>query len=63
MGDELFSTLKPLLKFLEHIMRKESLENLILTGQIGGKSARRKQSVAYLMGLNKWMVEKCLGGI
>lgn len=33
------------LKFLEQVMRKERLENLILTGRLEGKGNRGKQRV------------------
>ena len=43
------------LKFLGHIMRKEGLENLILTGRIEGGRDRGKQRATYLTGLSEWM--------
>ena len=44
----IFNTEKSQLKFLGYIIRKESLENLILTGQIDDKRYRRKQRITYL---------------
>lgn len=44
-------------------MRKEGLENRILTGQTGGKRDRRNQCIACLISLNKWMAEQELGEI
>ena len=43
------------LQFLEHIMRKERLENLTLTGRIEGKRSRGRQRLTYLGSLSKWM--------
>lgn len=44
-------------KFLGHIMRKVSLENLKLTGHIKSIE-RKKQCEIYLRCLNEWMKEK-----
>ena len=49
---------KQQLKFLGHIMRKEGLENLTLTGQIEGKRSRGRQRLIYLEGLNNWVAEQ-----
>jgi hypothetical protein len=46
------------LKFLGHVMRKEGLENLILTGHIEGKKSRGRQRLMFLQSLNNWMVEQ-----
>ncbi len=51
------------LKFLGHIMRKEGLENLILTGRIEGKRDKGNQRVTFLAGLSKWMTERGLGEV
>lgn len=44
----------------KRIMRKEGLENLILTGQFEGKRDRGKQCITYLVSL---MAEQGLGKI
>lgn len=49
------------MKFLCHIVGKEGLKGLILTGYTGGKRKRGKQHITYLA--KKWMVEQCLGGM
>ena len=46
------------LKFLGHVMRKEGLENLVLTGFIEGKRSRGRQRLMFLQSLNNWMVEQ-----
>ncbi|MGX9987587.1 reverse transcriptase domain-containing protein [Soonwooa purpurea] len=49
------------LKFLGHVMRKEGLENLILTGRIEGGRDRGKQRTTYLKGLSEWMMGRGMG--
>ena len=49
------------LKFLGHIMRKEGLENLILTGLIEGGRDRGEQRATYLTGLSEWMTGRSMG--
>lgn len=44
-------------------MRKASLENSIITGEIDGKRERGKQHVTYLASVSKWMTEHSLGEI
>ena len=34
--------------FLGHVMRRKSIENLLLTGKVGGKRARGRQRMTYL---------------
>ncbi len=46
------------LKFLGHVLRKEGLENLCLTGKIEGQRARGKQRTKYLDCLVNWMKEQ-----
>lgn len=41
-----------------YIMRKQSLENVTLTGQAEDKNDRSKQRVTYLITLCKWMSEQ-----
>lgn len=48
------------LKLLGHMMR-EGFENLILTGQIDGKSERGNLRLTYLESFNKWLPEPDLG--
>ena len=45
------------LEFLGHVMRKESLENLTLTGRIEGKKSRGRPWIKYLTSLSTWMAE------
>ena len=39
------------MKFLGHVMRKEKLENLCLTGRIPGRRARGRQREKYMDGI------------
>lgn len=50
------------LTFLGHIMKKEDLEKLTLTGYIKDKRDRRKKSIIYLTSMYKWLAEQGLGG-
>ena len=43
-------------------MRKESLENLTLTGCIDGKKSRGRRRIKYLTILSTWMSENVLEG-
>ena len=45
------------LQFLEHVMRKEGLENLAITGRIDGTGSRGRPRRTYLESLSKWMAE------
>ena len=46
------------MRFLGHLMRKDGLENLALTGKIEGMSSRgRKQSLC-MANLNEWIGER-----
>ncbi len=45
------------LEFLGHVMRKESLENLTLTGRIEGKKSRGGPRIKYLTSLSTWLAE------
>lgn len=38
-----------MLKFLRHIMKKDGLQNLILTGHIKGRRNREKGRATYIM--------------
>ena len=46
------------LKFLGHVMRKEGLENLVLTGKIEGSRGRGRPRETYMSSLCKWMREQ-----
>ena len=46
------------MKFLGHVMRKEGLENLALTGKIDGKRSRGRRRVMWLSSLKKWLEGK-----
>lgn len=44
-------------------MRKEDLENLNVTGNIGGKGDRGSQRATYLTSLCKWLSEQAAGAL
>ena len=46
------------LEFLGHIMRKNGLEELILTGSVDGKRSRGRQREKYLTNLSRWVAEQ-----
>ena len=46
------------LQFLGHIMRKERLENLMLTGYTDGKRDKGRQRQTYLGSLSRWLEER-----
>lgn len=46
-----------LFKFLGQIIKKDSSENLILTGRIEERKIRRKQRTICLMHLDEWIVD------
>ena len=43
------------LQFLGHIMRKDGLENLMLTGRIEGMRGRGRRRVSYMSCIGKWL--------
>ena len=43
------------LEFLGHIVRKDCMENLCITGFVEGKRSRSRQRITFLDSLNKWM--------
>ena len=45
------------MRFLGHVIRKEGLENLALTGQIEGKRTRGRQRILWMNGLVGWIQE------
>ena len=45
-------------EFIGHIMRKEGLEEIIITGKIEGKRGRGRPRLIYLTSLSKWMQDQ-----
>ena len=43
------------LQFLGHVLRKQELEDVALTGKIEGKRTRGKQRLTYISSLSQWM--------
>ena len=43
------------LQFLGHVLRKQELEDVALTGKIEGKRTRGKQRLTYISNLSQWM--------
>ena len=43
------------LEFFGHVMRKEEIENLVVTGKINGKRDRGRQRVTFVKSLSNWM--------
>ena len=48
------------LEFLGHILRKDGMENLRMTGFVSGKRSRGRQCIASLDSFRKWMNGKVL---
>ena len=46
------------MRFLGHVMRKDGLENLVLTGKIEGKRSRGRQWSLWMANVNKWIGER-----
>ena len=46
------------LEFLGHIMRKEKLENLTVTGKIEGKRSRGRQRSTFMESLSSWVTKQ-----
>ena len=46
------------LRFLGHVIRKDGLENLALTGKIEGKRSRGRKRMLWMASLNAWLAEK-----
>ena len=42
------------LEFFGHLMRKEEIENLVVTGKINGKRDRGRQRVTFVKSLSNW---------
>ena len=43
------------MKFLGHMVRKDGLENLALTGKIAGKRSRGRRRTMWMTSLNEWL--------
>ncbi|GFO05088.1 endonuclease-reverse transcriptase [Plakobranchus ocellatus] len=48
-------------KFVGHIMRREGLENLVITGRMEGKKSRGRQREKMLDGMTSWMGTNIVG--
>ena len=46
------------LRFLGHVIRKDGLENLALTGKIEGKRSRGRKRMLWMTSLNAWIAER-----
>ena len=46
------------MRFLGHLMRKDGLENLALTGKIEGKRSRGRKWSLWMANLNEWIGER-----
>ena len=46
------------MRFLGHLMRKDGLENLALTGKIEGRRSRERQWSLWMANLNEWIGER-----
>ena len=46
------------MRFLGHLMRKDCLENLALTGKIEGKRSRGRKQSLWMANLNEWIGER-----
>lgn len=70
MNDEILETIATKkdirngkLRILKHIMTKEDLKFLILTGLIEGKRDREKQRTTYQASLSEWMTGQSMGEV
>ena len=46
------------MRFLGHLMKKDGLENLALTGKIEGKRSRGRKWSLWMANLNEWIGER-----
>ena len=46
------------MRFLGHVIRKDGLENLALTGKIEGKRGRGRKRMLWMTSLNAWIAER-----
>ena len=52
---EVVTIRKRQLQFLGHVLRKEELEDVAITGKIEGKRARGRQRLTFISSLSHWM--------
>ena len=45
-------------RFLRHLIRKDGLENLALTGKIEGKRGRGRKRLLRMTSINAWIAER-----
>ena len=45
-------------RFFGHVMKRDGLENIIMTGMMKGKKSRGRQRVKHLDGLKMWFAER-----
>ena len=48
------------MRFIGHVIRKEGLENLALTGMIEGKRGRGRKRMLWMTSLNAWIAERSI---
>ena len=46
------------MRFLGHVIRKDGLENLALTGKIEGRRGRGRKRTLWMTSLNAWIAER-----
>ena len=46
------------LNFLGHIIRKDGLENLVMTGRIEGRRSRGRRRVIWMSSVKGWLQER-----
>ena len=46
------------MRFLGHVIRKDGLENMALTGKLEGKRGRGRKRVLWVTSLNAWIAER-----
>jgi len=51
--------LKRQVRFLRHVMRRQDMENLCLTGKIQGTRTRRRQRTKYLAKICNHIKQRC----
>ena len=48
------------MRFLGHVIRKDGLENLAMTGKIEGKMGRGRKRMLWMTSLNAWIAERVI---
>ena len=48
------------MRFLGHVIRKDGLENLALTGKTEGKRGRGRKRRLWMTSLNAWIAERAI---